>query len=368
MIDENARISRLLFEYDQRASLYREYVDHLIAVTGTLLFDAQIKCHAITGRLKTRDSFHGKIKSGKKQYAEIDEVTDVAGLRITTYFARDVDRVAEVIAPRFTVDEKNSVDRRKTIDSDRFGYLSLHYIVRPKDVDDPLARAGFIAVPAEIQVRSILQHAWAEIEHDLGYKYPGGIPRQIRRRFSLAAGLLEIADQQFDDIRVDVERYERDLQTNLKSDLRAVMLDAHSLRAMIDSDSTISSLDRDLAGLVASQLSGHFPLVRILKMLACLRIDSAVELKAKLSASTRRVKAFATEWFAASGASSVVALNHGISIVFLFYDEISLGLDASRVIASLAEVGVSEKSISELAGKLLSVAKALDAGNGEAEF
>jgi putative GTP pyrophosphokinase len=365
VIDDNARIARLLDEYDERASLYNEYVDHLIAVTGTMLFDAQIKCHAITGRLKARDSFHGKIKSGKKQYSELDEITDVAGLRITTYFARDVDRVAKVIAPRFSIDEKNSVDRRKTIDSDRFGYLSLHYIVRPKDVDDPLARAGFTSVPAEIQVRSILQHAWAEIEHDLGYKYPGGIPRHIRRRFSLAAGLLEIADQQFDDIRADVERYERELQSDLKSDMRAVMLDAHSLRAIIDSDFTVLSLDKDLANLVASQLSGHFPLVRILKMLACLKIDSAVELKERLSASAQRVKAFASEWFATSVAGSVVALNHGISIVFLFYDEISIGLDASRVIASLADVGVSEKSISEMAGKLLAVARALDAGNEE---
>jgi ppGpp synthetase/RelA/SpoT-type nucleotidyltranferase len=368
VIDDSYRIARLLTEYDQRESLYREYVDHLIAVTGTMLYDAKIKCHAITGRLKARESFHGKVKSGKKQYAEIDEVTDVAGLRITTYFARDVDRVAEVIAPRFVVDEKNSVDRRKTIESDRFGYLSLHYIVRPKDGDDPLARAGYTAVPAEIQVRSILQHAWAEIEHDLGYKYPGGIPRHIRRKFSLAAGLLEIADQQFDDIRADIERYESELQTDLRAGVRTVMLDAHSLRAMIDSDVTISSLDRELASLVASQLSGHFPLVRLLKMLTCLQVESAVDLKNKLDVSARRIKAFAGEWFSDSGAGGVVALNHGISIVFLFYDEISIGLDASRVIASLTEVGVSEKSVAEMTGRVLSVAKALDANNGETVF
>ena len=44
----------------------------------------------------------------------------------------------------------------------------------------------------EIQFRTVLQHAWAEIEHDLGYKTEFGIPLDVRREFSRVAGLLEI--------------------------------------------------------------------------------------------------------------------------------------------------------------------------------
>lgn len=364
MIESDARIERLLAQYDERSGLYAEYVEHLTTVIGSMLFDAKIKCHAVSGRLKTRESFNGKVRSGKRQYADIDEVTDVAGLRITTYFARDVDRVADVISPRFIVDEKNSIDRRKTIESDRFGYLSLHYIVRPRSEGDPLAHAGFSDVPAEIQVRSILQHAWAEIEHDLGYKYPGGVPRHIRRKFSLAAGLLEIADQQFDEIRLDVDRYELELKKGIKARANEALLDVHSLRAMLESDPVLLSIDKTVAEMFASELSGQVPLVRLLRMLACINIDSVRALRERLAASERRLKGFAAEWFSGPEGGGVVALNHGISIILLFYDEISLGLDASRVIASLAEVGVSERSVSEMATRLLAAARAVDANGG----
>ena len=57
--------------------------------------------------------------------------------------------------------------------------------------------------PASIQVRTVLQHAWAEFEHDIRYK--GTIPDEhvpdFDRRFTLAAGLLELADREFSTIR-----------------------------------------------------------------------------------------------------------------------------------------------------------------------
>ncbi len=48
----------------------------------------------------------------------------------------------------------------------------------------------------EIQVRTVLQHAWAEIEHDIQYKSASVIPAEIRRRFMSLAGMLEIADRE----------------------------------------------------------------------------------------------------------------------------------------------------------------------------
>ena len=59
----------------------------------------------------------------------------------------------------------------------------------------------------EIQIKTILQHSWAEIEHDLGYKTEFEVPRNIRRSFSKAASLLETVDDIFSDIRTKRIQY-----------------------------------------------------------------------------------------------------------------------------------------------------------------
>ena len=70
---------------------------------------------------------------------------------------------------QFYIDEKNSVDKRKALGDREFGYLSLHRIAMVSPQRGKLIEyLRFKDEPFEIQIRSILQHAWAEIEHDLG--------------------------------------------------------------------------------------------------------------------------------------------------------------------------------------------------------
>ena len=92
----------------------------------------------------------------------------------------------------------------ETASEGRFGYASRHLLIAldPEQAADP-AYAGLRDRVASVQVRTVLQHAWAEFEHDIRYK--GSIPdehaRDLDRRFTLAAGLLELADQEFTTIR-----------------------------------------------------------------------------------------------------------------------------------------------------------------------
>jgi putative GTP pyrophosphokinase len=59
----------------------------------------------------------------------------------------------------------------------------------------------------EIQVRTVLQDAWAIIQHHLVYKQESQVPRTLQRKLNSLAGLLETADYQCERIRADRESY-----------------------------------------------------------------------------------------------------------------------------------------------------------------
>jgi DNA ligase D-like protein (predicted polymerase) len=103
-------------------------------------------------------------------------------MRVITFYADDVDKVASALDRLFTVDWENSVDKRKLLETDSFGYLSLHYICSVED----------FPYRFEIQIRTVLQHAWANIIHDTGYKSGVEIPKRYIRSLSRLAGLLEL--------------------------------------------------------------------------------------------------------------------------------------------------------------------------------
>lgn len=171
--------------FDARLGLYRDLADAAHDAVGKVLRAADIQIHSITRRAKTRESFAAKIRRPDKGYSQLSDVTDLAGVRVTTYFVEDVDHVSRALHDAFAIDQQQSIDRRKFEDPSRFGYSSLHYVARfgGSRAELPENRR-FSELTFEIQIRSILQHAWAEIEHDLGYKSAGQIPAPIRRKFA----------------------------------------------------------------------------------------------------------------------------------------------------------------------------------------
>lgn len=192
----------ILDQYDASIGRYGDFTAKVEGIGREMLREAGVEPHTVTSRVKSQESLRGKLARPGREYSDLTEVTDVAGVRITTYFADDVDKVAEYIGRWFDVDADNSTDRRDTLDPDRFGYLSIHHIVGFGTNREAFPEYGqYGGMKAEIQTRSILQHAWAEIEHDLGYKTRERVPREIRRRFSALAGLLEIADREFRSLR-----------------------------------------------------------------------------------------------------------------------------------------------------------------------
>lgn len=235
-MESNNRKEDILSQYDENENLYNEFLEYFYHTVTGILNGKQIVYQRVDTRLKERKSLEKKIEL-KNKYKEIEDITDICGMRIITYFSDDVDKIAELFTNLFEIDEINSVDKREADDPTKFGYVSLHYIASLKEDRTKLAEAErFKDLKIEIQIRTILQHAWAEIEHDLGYKTAGDIPTNIRRKFSRLAGQIELADEEFVRIKYSMETYLQEMSNKIKSNKVEVPIDIVSVKAFITSD------------------------------------------------------------------------------------------------------------------------------------
>ena len=211
----------------------------LALVTG-ILDDAGINYLSVTGRTKTVASFAEKVvrqQDGRPLYTDpLTQITDTIGVRVITYVHSDVAAVADLLHDQVVVHDDRDMGR-ETAQEGRFGYASRHLQIGLDAVREGQSSYAHLAGrAAQVQIRTVLQHAWAEFEHDIRYK--GQIPeehaRDFDRRFTLAAGLLELADQEFSTIR---------------DTLRSVPSEA--VPAGVDDDPRIDA--RELAAFLAGQ-------------------------------------------------------------------------------------------------------------------
>lgn len=232
-------MNSIISEYDKKIRTFTSFSNSLKSLIESFLLHSDIEVHTIACRIKDRNSLEKKIIA-KGTYSCLSDITDVVGVRIITHYSDDVDKIAKIIEKEFSVDKLNSIDKRATLEPDRFGYLSLHYIVGLKKERLNLVEyANFKEIKAEIQIRSILQHTWAEIEHDTGYKSNTGIPNEIRRRFSRLAGLLEIADNEFIEIKRSIDKHRTKIEKEIKKGSNNIPIDQISLIEFVNNDDSV---------------------------------------------------------------------------------------------------------------------------------
>lgn len=316
-MSDKANIESILSEYERNKGAFEAFVRKVEHLVTELVSSAGPKPHSITSRIKERSSLEIKLQKEREKYKKLEDVTDVAGVRVTTYFHDDVDRIAEVLKVEFEILPVHSVDKRATLESDQFGYLSLHFVVRLSAARRALPEyRRFEKLVCEIQIRSILQHAWAEIEHDLGYKAKVEVPREIRRNFSRLAGLLELADQEFSRIRTGLADYTKRLPENIKDRPDEVLLDKASLSELIRSDSKIREFDMLISTKLGGVLKGEGSYELLLELLSCSGISTVAELRSIFSANENLVRKFIPLQTAGKKYETVVP---GVSILYLNY-------------------------------------------------
>lgn len=201
-----------------------------------------IRYHSIEARAKDPISFGKKAAKPSKgdpsrpMYPDpLEQITDKAAIRVIAFFPRTIDQVDRMLTEEFSIIER--LDKGESlVEEERFGYQSVHYLVALSDARSSLPEyERYRGVKIEVQVRTILQHAWAEIEHDIQYKSSVVIPRDIKRRFMSLAGLLEMADREFQAIQDADRDLEAKAQTAISTgQLTAVEITPSALKAYLD--------------------------------------------------------------------------------------------------------------------------------------
>lgn len=215
--------------------LYQNFTSRLYGLIKELTGNSGIFIDHIEHRVKTLKSFLDKVERKKYYDNPFDKIKDIAGIRIVTYYQDDVERIREIINREFVIDEDQSVDKISNLEADRFGYRSLHLIISLSESRASLDEwKRFTRLPAEIQVRSILQHTWAVFSHQLDYKIPSQAPHGLRRQLFRLCAQIEAADEEFTRLRNLSEEIVRGYRNEVSRGELKLPLDLDSLREFME--------------------------------------------------------------------------------------------------------------------------------------
>lgn len=311
-----------------------------------LVKEAGIQTLGIEHRVKREESLAEKLVRNGDWYQKFDDLTDILGTRVICFFNDEVDKLGKEIEKHFTIDWKNSSDKRALIKADSFGYLSLHYICcfteesgLPKDVCNK---------KFEIQIRTVLQHTWAAIEHDIGYKSEFGLPREYERGFSRVAGLLEIADDEFIRLRNGMKSYTDDVRARIKEN-RAdeVVINAVSINEFVQHNRLICELNRRIAAINGAEIK-NVDAGNYIEQLGWFKIMKIGELQ-KLT-EQRGEAAFALAENAL-GATDIDVLSSNVGLWYLCRAELIAEKYTSEKIAEFFSFSIKDKETAKRRSK-----------------
>lgn len=308
--------SRLVKEYESIRPLYEEYTEKIRELIEALIKDSHLSVHLVQPRTKAVVNLAEKVTREGKHYQNLTQVTDLSGIRIICLYSDTVYEVAELIKHNFVILEPLSIDKIQALDPDRFGYVSLHYVVKLKDDRANLPEYQKLKdLLAEIQVRSILQHAWAEIEQGLGYKIPYELPREFRRGFSRVASLLELADKEFVGIRYAIEGYLKTLSQDISVRPQDLPLDKTSLTAYYSYSPIVQELDAYIAEVQGAFVTERIPYIDAdIQMISHFNISTIAELDERLRDHKIHIKELSKEWIKTTTDGE---MRRGISVFYL---------------------------------------------------
>jgi len=276
----------IMEEYQEMLPIFRKLRDVVKTELKKMVDDAGIYVTAMETRIKAEESLAGKLELKGAKYQSISDITDILGARIITFYSEDVDAISLLVDKTFEIDWKNSVDKRKMHELDSFGYNSLHFICRiPKELYFDPEHPEINTIRFELQMRTALQHVWATINHDTGYKVDWEIPTRYLRNMNRIAGMLELADEQFSIIRSEINDYCRKLDNLVKEGLYAeAPLTVDTFRRYLEMN-PFRPLMKRIANVIQAEIHEDtlIPYVPVMKKLGFKTINDVETIRKKYS-------------------------------------------------------------------------------------
>lgn len=236
----------IVHQYEQLRPRYERFTERLAGLLRELLDTEKIDYETFEARTKTVERFADKITRPGKAYSDpLTEVTDLSGLRVVVFYIEDVDRLSALLEREFAIDRANSTDKGVALEPHEFGYRSVHYVVTLGDKRRQLTEwSPFKELRAEIQVRTVLQHAWASASRAFDYTHEAEIPSALRRRLFRLAGMFEMADEEFSAIRAAHAVETKRIEASLGRGERDIELSLDSVREYIGLSAYFKELEK----------------------------------------------------------------------------------------------------------------------------
>ena len=237
-------MNNVVQKYREIFPSYETYAKRLETLLVELLQVEGVRVHFIESRAKTPESFKEKISRPGKAYDDpLRQLPDLVGVRDVLYYKDDIVKVGNLVRHEFEVLEEVHSHQAERYSPDQFGYLSTHYVVRLNNARASLSEWRAVAsFKAEIQVRTVLQHSWAAVSHALQYKREGDVPIALRRKLFRLAGLFELADEEFMEIRDAGLRSTQESQEIVKRNITNAPIDEAIIREIVATSPTFKKI------------------------------------------------------------------------------------------------------------------------------
>jgi putative GTP pyrophosphokinase len=212
----------VLKAFDQRRTALDDLKETTEKLLARFLKEKNLLFQSIQSRVKDREKLKVKYIDPQKDYLSFEDIPDVVGFRIITYYLEDIDYVSQILRSEFEVigkpDDKRFVNA-ETIG--QFGYSAYHIDCRYSTARlQQTEYKRFRDIRFEIQITTVLGHAWAEIHH-ASYDRSSTSPLEEQRSFRRLAAVLELADTEFSRIRE--EKRKRELFEDVRQEVNLTL-------------------------------------------------------------------------------------------------------------------------------------------------